>query len=112
MRFSEIIWKISPALLGMAALILIAGAAAGQGNEFFNAGASINPDDKYQGSSGYVVGSDEQYWSGVYAMCSSEEIAYEIGCDTWHPDRISLSKDQGQVDQKKKDNKVFQVEIP
>jgi hypothetical protein len=104
MLFPKTSWKTSPVLLAMAALILIAGAAAGQENDFFNTGAGINPDDKYQGSSGYVVGSDESYWSGVYAMCASEEIEYEIGCNTWHPDRVNISTHQGQVDQKKRDN--------
>jgi hypothetical protein len=102
MRFSNSLWKISPALLAMAALILIAGAAAGQ--DFFNNDAGIDPEDKYQGSSGWVDGQGEEYSSGVYAMCADEQIAYEIGCETWHPDKVNLSTHQGQVDQKKRDN--------
>jgi hypothetical protein len=104
MRFSKIIWKISPALLGMAALILIAGAAAGQENGFFNNEALINPEDKYQGSGGYVDGEGEEYESGVWARCASPQIEYRIGCDTWHPDKVNISTHQGQVDQKKKNN--------
>jgi hypothetical protein len=103
MRFSKSLWKISPALLGMAALILIAGAAAGE-NGFFNDSAGISPDEKYAGTGGGVDGAGQEYETGVYAMCDNGDIAYEIGCDSWHPDRVNLSTHQGQVDQKKRDN--------
>jgi len=104
MRFSKSLWKISPALLGMAALILIAGAAAGNG--FFNDSAGIDPDEKYAGTGGGLNGTGPQFATGVEATCENEgiDIAYTIGCDTWHPDKVNLTKDQGQVDQKKKGN--------
>jgi len=102
MRFSNSLWKISPALLAMAALILIAGAAAGQ--EFFNYAAGINPEENYQGSSGWLEAQDDEYSTGVYAMCSNDIIAYEIGCESWHPDKVNVTKTQAQVDQKKRNN--------
>ncbi len=105
MRFSNSLWKISPALLAMAALILIAGAAAGQ--DFFNNSAGIDPDEKYAGTTGGVDGHDSQYETGVMAMCENAEVDYTIGCDTWHPDRVNLSTHQGQVDQKKRGNNAI-----
>jgi hypothetical protein len=107
MRFSKIIWKISPALLGMAALILIAGAAAGQGNDFFNDAAGIDPDEKYAGTTGGVDGVGSEYESWGQAMCEDAQVDYTIGCVSWHPDRVNLSTHQGQVDQKKRDNNAI-----
>jgi hypothetical protein len=105
MRFSNITWKISPALLVMASLILIAGAAAGQ--DFFNEAEQINPDDKYKGTEGGVVAWFDDYFSGVEVECADLVIDYEIGCATWHPDKVNVSKNTGQVDQKKKDNNAI-----
>jgi hypothetical protein len=115
MRFSKIIWKISPALLGMAALILIAGAAAGQENGFFNnSGVIVTPDEKYAGTTGGVDGFGSGFETEVEANCENEgiDIDYTIGCNTWHPDRVNLSTHQGQVDQKKKgNNAVAWIEV-
>jgi hypothetical protein len=104
MRFSKIIWEISPALLVMAALILIAGAAAGQGNDFFNDAASIKPDEKYKGTGGVLDGTDNVYGTSIWVACSDDTIDYDIRCDTEHPDNVNISKHQGKVDQKKKGN--------
>jgi hypothetical protein len=106
MRFSSSLWKISPALLAMAALILIAGAAAGE-NGFFNDSAGIDPDEKYAGTSGGVDGDGSEYETEVEVTCENDTVDYTIGCNTWHPDRVNLSTHQGQVDQKKRDNNAI-----
>jgi hypothetical protein len=105
MRFSKIIWKISPALLGMAALILIAGAASGQGF-FDDHSVLLTPDEKYAGTTGALDGEGSEYETEIQVRCANEgiDIVYLIGCNTWHPDRVNLSTHQGQVDQKKRDN--------
>jgi hypothetical protein len=102
MRFSKLFWNVSPALLTMAALILIAGAAAGQG--FFDSSESIDPGDGYQGTAGYVDGSGSDFSTGVSLMCVDINNDFEIGCDSDHPDKVNLSTKQGQVEQKKRGN--------
>ena len=102
MRFSNSLWKISPALLAMAALILIAGAAAGQ--DFFNRDAAIDPEENYQGSTGHVDGQGEEYSTSVGPMCANDIVDFSIGCESTHPDRANLTKTQAQIDQKKRDN--------
>jgi hypothetical protein len=102
MRISKLFWNVSPALLTMAALILIAGAAAGQG--FFDSSESIDPYDDYQGTAGYVDGSGSTFSTGVSLMCVDINNNFEIGCDSDHPDKVNLSTKQGQVEQKKKGN--------
>jgi hypothetical protein len=99
-------WKISPALLAMAALILIAGAAAGQ--DFFNnVGAIVTPDEKYAGTTGGVDGHGSEFETEVEVTCQNDTVDFTIGCNTWHPDRVNLSTHQGQVDQKKKNNNAI-----
>jgi hypothetical protein len=102
MRFSKLFWNVSPVLLTMAALILIAGAAAGQ--EFFDSSESIDPGDGYQGTAGYVDGSGSEFSTGVSLMCVDINNDFEIDCDSDHPDKVNLSTKQGQVEQKKKGN--------
>ena len=102
MRFSKSFWNVPSALLAMAALILVAGSAAGQ--DFFDADAFIDPDDGYQGSGGRVDGSGDDFYTDVYANCVNADNNFEIGCYSDHPDSVNLSKKQGKVDQKKKDN--------
>jgi hypothetical protein len=102
MPFSKLFWNVSPALLTMAALILIAGAAAGQG--FFDSSESVDPGDGYQGTAGYVDGSNSDFSTGVSIMCVDINNDFEIGCDSDHPDKVNLSTKQGQVEQKKKGN--------
>ena len=109
MRFFKSFWKISPALLAMAALILIAGAAAGQENDFFNSDAGISPEENYQSSSGHVDGQGEEYSTSVLAWCEDLGIgiSYIIGCESWHPDKANMSTNQGQVEQKKRNNNAI-----
>jgi hypothetical protein len=102
MLFPKLFWNVSPALLTMAALILIAGAAAGQG--FFDSSESIDPGDGYQGTAGYVDGSGSTFSTGVSLMCVDINNNFEIGCDSDHPDKVNLSTKQGQVEQKKRGN--------
>jgi hypothetical protein len=102
MRVSKLFWNVSPALLTMAALILIAGAAAGQG--FFDSSESIDPGDGYEGTAGYVDGSGSDFSTGVSLMCVDINNNFEIGCDSDHPDKVNLSTKQGQVEQKKRGN--------
>jgi hypothetical protein len=105
MRFSNSLWKISPALLAMAALILIAGGAvAGPGDNFFNRDAGIDAEENYQGSSGHVDGQGEEYSTSVLAWCVNEIVDYAIGCESTHPDKANLSTNHAQIDQKKRNN--------
>ncbi|MBW2578380.1 MAG: hypothetical protein JRE38_09970 [Deltaproteobacteria bacterium] len=101
MLFSESIWKVSPALLATAALILITGVAGA----VFNADRTIDPNSpNFNGSGGWVDGSGEDYSTGVYFFCGSLNDSFEIGCYSEHPDNVTISSNQGKVDQKKTDN--------
>jgi hypothetical protein len=101
MLFSKSIWKVSPALLAMAALILITGVAGA----VFNADRSIEPNSpNFNGSGGWVDGSGENYSTGVYFSCGGLNDSFEIGCYSEHPDNVTISSNQGKVDQKKTDN--------
>jgi hypothetical protein len=101
MLFSKSIWKVSPALLATAALILITGVAGA----VFNADRAIDPNSpNFNGSGGWVDGSGENYSTGVYFMCTDSDNDFEMGCDSNHPDRASMSTNSGKVDQRKNDN--------
>jgi hypothetical protein len=76
----------------MAALILIAGAAAGQG--FFDSSESIDPGDGYQGTAGYVDGSGSTFSTGVSLMCVDINNNFEIGCDSDHPDKVTCRRNR------------------
>jgi hypothetical protein len=104
MRFSKSFWNVPSALLATAALVLIAGLAGA----VFDADVGIIPDSpNYDGSGGWVDGSGEDYSTGVYFSCEDADNAFEIGCDSWHPDNVTISPKQGKVDQKKTDNNAY-----
>ena len=101
MRFSKSSWNVSPALLATAALILIAGVAGA----VFDSNDDILPDSpNYNGSGGYVDASGNIFATGVYFMCADADNDFEIGCDSEHPDKVSLSTNTGRVDQRKNGN--------
>ncbi|MBW2578051.1 MAG: hypothetical protein JRE38_08290 [Deltaproteobacteria bacterium] len=104
MRFFKSFRKVPSALLATAALVLITGLAGA----VFNEDVGIDPDSpNYNGSAGWVDGSGEDYSTGVYLMCNDDDNAFEIGCDSWHPDNVTMSTKQGKVDQKKTNNNAY-----
>jgi hypothetical protein len=101
MRFSESFWNVPSALLATAALILLAGVAGA----ILNADGIIIPDSpKYDGSGGYVDANGDLYETGVWLSCEDIDNDFRIGCDSDHPDSVNISRKQGKVDQKKRDN--------
>jgi hypothetical protein len=104
MRFSKSFWNVPSALLATAALVLIAGTAAGQ-DEFFDYDMTTDIlDDGYEGSWGRVDGSGDSTYDEVYFWCEDANNSFEIGCYTDHADKVNLSKTTGKVDQGKKGN--------
>jgi hypothetical protein len=101
MLFSKSIWKVSPALLATAALILITGVAGA----VFDADRLIDPNSpNFDGSGGWVDGSGDDFSTGVYFFCGSLDASFEMGCYSEHPDDVSISSNQGKVEQKKRGN--------
>ena len=104
MRFSKTFWNVPSALLATAALVLIAGLAGA----VFDSDEDIYPDmPNYSGSGGWVDGSGSDYSTGVWFSCEDNDNAFSIGCDSEHPDNVTISPKQGKVDQKKKDNNAY-----
>jgi len=103
MRFSKSFWMASSALLAASALISIAGVASSQ--QFFDNDDIVDPDSPgYDGSEGEVDGSGNGFYSYVEFSCLDSDNNFTIGCETWHPDNVSLSKNKGKVDQTKRNN--------
>lgn len=101
MRFSNSFWNVSPALLATAALIMVTGVAGA----IFDSIDDIAPDSpKYDGSAGYVAASGSNYSTGVSFQCVDTDNDFRFGCDSNHPDSVSISTNQGKVNQKKNDN--------
>jgi hypothetical protein len=104
MRFSKSFWNVPSALLATAALVLFAGLAGA----VFNASVGIDPDSpNYDGSNGYVNADGDLYSTGVWFTCEDNDNFVTIGCDSWHPDNVTISTKQGKVDQKKTDNNAI-----
>jgi hypothetical protein len=104
MRFSKSFWNVPSALLATAALVLIAGLAGA----VFNADTGIDPDSpNYNGSGGWVEAEGDEYSTGVWFVCEDEANAFEIGCESGHPDNVTISTKQGKVDQKKTNNNAI-----
>jgi hypothetical protein len=104
MRFSKSFWNVPSALLATAALVLFAGLAGA----VFNASVGIDPDSpNYDGSNGYVNADGSNYGTGVWFTCEDENNTITMGCDSWHPDNVTISTKQGKVDQKKTNNNAI-----
>jgi len=101
MRFSKSFWNVPSALLATAALVLFTGLAGA----VFDDSVDIDPDSpNYDGSNGYVDADGDSYSTGVWFTCEDGNDDITIGCDSWHPDNVTISTKQGKVDQKKTDN--------
>jgi hypothetical protein len=104
MRYAKSLWKVSPALLATAALVLVAGGATA----IFNSANGIQADiPNYLGSFGYVDGFGDTYETGVGFTCVDLNSDFAMGCFSTHPDNVTISPKQGKVDQKKKDNNAI-----
>jgi len=103
MRSIASLWNAASAFLAMAGLILTAGVASAQ---FFDDYAyAIDPDSPgYDGSDAWVEASGFNYSAGVEFYCTDIDNDFYMGCETTHPDSISVSNNQGKVDQKKNNN--------
>jgi hypothetical protein len=109
MRFRKSFWKISPALLAAAALILIAGVVGA----VIDADESIDPESPdYDASEGGVDLSGDEFDVRVSfrSVCvdpddpKSKDNDFEFGCESTHIDRVNLSTHQGSLDQKMRNN--------
>jgi hypothetical protein len=107
MRFSKSFWKVSPALLA-AALMLIAGVVGA----VIDADESIDPESPdYDASEGGVDVSGDEFEARVSfrSLCVDLDIPrnnndFEFGCESTHIDRVNLSTHQGNLDQKMRNN--------
>ena len=108
MRFRKSFWKVSPALLAAAALILIAGVVGA----VIDADESIDPESpNYDASEGGVDVSGDEFEARVSFRSScfdpdndKNNNDFEFGCESTHIDRVNLSTHQGQLDQRTRNN--------
>jgi hypothetical protein len=102
MRFSRFFWNTSCVLLAIASLILIAGMAGAILDEDVDIYPAESPN--YDESGGYVDASGNVFASAVYFRCLDDENHFIFVCETDHPDKVSLWREKGRVDQRKRGN--------
>jgi len=94
------------AWLATAALVLIAGTVGA----VIDADVDIAPNSPgYNGSGGFVDTSGISFESSVYFTCADDDNDFDLYCETNHPDKVSLSTNQGTVGQMKKGNNANAV---
>ncbi len=102
-------WRRGPvfSIVVVGAAVLLSGVAvAGEGvsDEFFDRVVEINPTQKYQRTSGFVDGSDDEYATEIVITCLDNQSDLTLSCMSDHPDLVSIKTDRAKVAQRDKGN--------